>query len=147
MGAQDRAIALVLDWASAHATIRALAIVGSHARGEAGPDSDIDLMILADDPAAFRHSDWLASIAWRQGGLSISRWRDEEYGAVWSRRIWLQPGAEVELSFGHVSWADLDPIDAGTRRVISDGCRILYDPDGALHRLSASIRDMNIQSR
>ncbi|MCW2089313.1 hypothetical protein [Rhodococcus qingshengii] len=32
----------------------------------------------------------------------------------------------VELNFASESWADL-PLDAGTRRVLEDGHRILYD--------------------
>jgi predicted nucleotidyltransferase len=41
---------VVLAWATAQPKIRAVALVGSHARGTAGPDSDIDLMLLATDP-------------------------------------------------------------------------------------------------
>jgi len=44
----------VADWARGQTDIRGLAIIGSHARGEARPDSDIDLTPLALDPEAFR---------------------------------------------------------------------------------------------
>ncbi len=30
--------------------------------------------------------------------------------------------------------ADTDPLDLGTARVIGDGLRVLYDPDGILTR-------------
>jgi len=42
---------------------------------------------------------------------------------------------EVEVGIGPLSWAQIDPVDAGTRRVVTDGCRILHDPDGQLQRL------------
>jgi hypothetical protein len=32
-------------------------------------------------------------------------------------------------------WAGTGPVDPGTRRVISDGIRILYDPEGMLGSL------------
>lgn len=31
------------------------------------------------------------------------------------------------------------PIDAGTKRVISDGCRPIFDPDGLIDRLITAI--------
>jgi len=45
---------VILAWATAQPKIRAVALVGSHARGTAGPDSDIDLMLLATDRESFR---------------------------------------------------------------------------------------------
>lgn len=124
----------VADWAINQTTIRGLALIGSHARGEARPDSDIDLAALAIDPGAFEaDSTWPGSIAWP--GMRLVSWQDERYGIVWSRRLQLDPSCEVELSFGPLSWAALNPVDPGTRRVVSDGFRVLYDPDGLMMRL------------
>ena len=39
------------------------------------------------------------------------------------------------VSFALVAWASIATLDAGTRRVITDGCRILHDPAGFLERL------------
>lgn len=39
-----------------------------------------------------------------------------------------------------LSWANTNPVDAGTFRVINDGHRIVYDPDGALTDLSNACR-------
>ncbi|MGW2620260.1 hypothetical protein [Streptomyces sp. NPDC001500] len=44
-------------------------------------------------------------------------------------------GLEVELCVGSTAWARLDPVDAGTRRVVTDGARPLYDPAGLLEAL------------
>jgi hypothetical protein len=61
------------------------------------------------------------------------KWQDEDYGVLWSRRLWLERVRfEVEIGFVRPSWAELNPLDPGTRRVVADGCRILYDPDRLL---------------
>jgi hypothetical protein len=68
------------------------------------------------------------------------KWQDEDYGELWSRRLWLeQNGGEVEFGFASPAWADVNPLDPGTRRVIADGCRILHDPKKILSRLCAAI--------
>jgi uncharacterized protein len=124
----------ILAWAAAQASVQGLALIGSHARGEARPDSDIDFLALALDPEAYAaDSAWLGAIAWP--GMRLVNWQDERYGLVWSRRLWLEPACEVELSFGPPSWAALNPVDAGTRKVVLDGFGILYDPDGLMKRL------------
>jgi uncharacterized protein len=133
---------VVVAWATAQPKIRAIALVGSHARGIARPDSDIDFMLLAMDPESFRaDTTWVAEIDWHAVGTRLQKWQDEEYGAAWSRRIWLTDRCvQVELTFASLSWADREPPDEGTRRVISNGCRILYDPDELLCRLCEAIR-------
>jgi predicted nucleotidyltransferase len=56
---------VVLAWAIAQSKIRAVALVGSHARGTARPDSDIDLMLLTTDPHGFRtDTAWVEQIDW-----------------------------------------------------------------------------------
>jgi hypothetical protein len=39
---------------------------------------------------------------------------------------------------GSFRWAATDPIDPGARRVVTDGMRILHDPDGRLAALAAA---------
>ena len=55
-------------------------------------------------------------------------------------RVSLSSGADVEISFAPVSWASIAPLDAGTRRVITDGYRILHDPAGFLERLYEAVQ-------
>jgi uncharacterized protein len=134
----DQAAAIVTavtEWAKTQREIRGQALVGSYARDAARLDSDIDLIVLAEDPQSFRDPAWLAAIDWSTANVRPAKWADEEYGAVWSRRVWFIPEGEVEISFAPLSWADTSPVDPGTARVIDDGCRILFDPDGLLERL------------
>ena len=46
-------IAQVVAWAGRQSDIRAVALVGSYARGSAHADSDIDLVLLCVDPARY----------------------------------------------------------------------------------------------
>ncbi|RMG83291.1 MAG: nucleotidyltransferase domain-containing protein, partial [Chloroflexi bacterium] len=99
-------------------------------------DSDIDFILLTPSPDSFRHATtWPYEIAWLQAGLRLVKWHDRTYGAVWSRHLLFDTGLQVEMSFGALSWASVTPLDSGTRRVIADGCRILYDPEQLLATL------------
>jgi uncharacterized protein len=137
----QKIIAVVAQWARNQATICAVALVGSHARGTGIADSDIDLVTLTTAPNFFRRdTEWIGAIAWSACGVSPANWRDEEYGQLWSRRIWLEPGHhELEIGFVLPSWADVHPVDRGTRQVVADGCRVLHDPKGLLARLRAAV--------
>jgi uncharacterized protein len=130
---------IVTEWAKAQENVHGLALVGSHARNAARPDSDIDLVLLAQNPSGFRNAAWLTTIEWSRAGIHPVRWSDEEYGVVWSRRTWFEPAMEVEFSFAPMSWADVSSVDKGTQRVVSDGCRVLYDPDGLWKRLRTAV--------
>lgn len=59
---------------------------------------------------------------------------------MWSRHVHLDSSnacsTEVEFSFGRSSWASIALLDPGTQRVVSDGCRVLYDPEGILAQLT-----------
>jgi hypothetical protein len=138
-GDADLIIQVVLGWVRSQPDIRAVALIGSHARGTACRDSDIDLVLLARNPDAFRaDTTWVDQIDWPSIDAHPQTWADEDYGAAWSRRVWLDRG-EVELTLAGLSWADVNPIDAGTRQVIAGGCWILHDPDGLLARLCGKV--------
>jgi len=119
--------------------IRGLALIGSHARCEAREGSDIDLVYLTQNPNSFRNTAWLTRIDWSQAGVHLVKWADEEYGAVWCRRAWFRAECEIEFAFASISWADVSPVDQGTVRIVSGGCRVLYDPDGSLSRLRSAV--------
>lgn len=136
-----RIVQVILEWARAQPKIRAVALVGSYARGTAQADSDIDLVVLTTDPEAFRaEAFWLDAIEWTSIGDRPVKWQDEDYGLLWSRRLWFEgKRVELEIGFAPLSWAEVSPLDPGTRRVVADGCRILHDPEGLLSRLYAVV--------
>jgi len=123
-------------WAVMRDPVLAVALLGSYARDEARPDSDVDLIVITSDPGRFRHqTQWVDDLPWKQLGIEVSSWADEDYGALWSRRLILSTGREVEVGFAAPSWAAIDPIDAGTKEVVQGGMRILLDPSGLLNQL------------
>jgi Nucleotidyltransferase domain len=56
------------DWAAHQPTIAGVALVGSYARGEARPDSDIDVVLLCEEPHAFlAHAPWIHHLGLDEG--------------------------------------------------------------------------------
>jgi hypothetical protein len=121
--------------------LRAMAVCGSWARGSARPDSDLDVLMLAREPQrwiAAPHP-WLTHMGLTEAGFTMARVRIARYGVVTSLHCELRPTALLELSVAPEDWANVNPIDPGTRRVVSDGFRVLVDKDGALRALVAAI--------
>lgn len=138
-----KAVAL---WANHRDDIRALAVLGAWARGDAAPGSDLDLLCLTDSAANYRLDEaWLDEIDFGQAGYDLHLSRAADYGAVCSWHLLLHPPAELELSFARCDWASTTPMDARTRRVIGDGMQILFDKDGLLSRAAAAIVKPEIQ--
>lgn len=133
-------IGLIEPFAKAHPEIRAVGLCGSWARGMASHDSDIDLTLITQNTARFKRTTWMDAVGFNAIHDPVDRWRDQVYGRVWSRHMLLFSGAKVEFSFADLSWTDTHPVDEGTVRVISDGYKVLYDPDGLLKRLVNSLR-------
>jgi uncharacterized protein len=123
----------IVFWASRRSDIRGLAVVGSWARGTARRDSDIDLCLLVNEPEVFRSQDWLDDISWHEG--YVVGWHDADYGVAWSRHLQLSASGKIEFTFCHPSWADTDPVEAGTAEVVSGGCRVLIDKSGLFEKL------------
>lgn len=110
--------------------VRAVAVVGSVARGCARVDSDVDVVWLTDDIARYVLSeDWARDLG-AVGGVTTRDW-----GAITERRFTLASGLEVDFGVGDAAWASIAPVDAGTRRVVGDGLEIIHDPDGLLAAL------------
>ena len=119
----------VSGWAQSRADILAVGLVGSQARGTAGPHSDVDLVILACDLQFC-----LKDTAWAALFGVLERQRAEDYGRVQSLRVWYRGGLEVEFGWADAGWAAL-PMDPGTRRVVADGLRVLWERQPLLSRL------------
>ena len=128
----EELIRKVTRWAQQDDRVLAAGICGSHARGEAGPDSDIDFCILTTDPAAL-----LTDRSWIYGFGTDARIAEpvEDYNLVQSIRVFYG-ATEAEFGVADQAWVD-PPIDRETAGVINDGLRILYDPEGRLENAAA----------
>ena len=119
------------QWARACDGVVALGIVGSHARGSPRRESDVDVIVIANDPDRF-----IDETAWvgRFGRLTSPT--VEDYGLVRSLRCVDGAGGEIEFGIAGRDWCT-PPIDAATARVIRDGLLMVYDPGRHL-RLAAA---------
>ena len=117
----------VADWSQRDHRVIAAAVCGSHARGEARPDSDVDLCILTDNPRSL-----LDDHSWIQvfGADARIVGPVEDYNLVQSIRVFYG-STEAEFGVTDQDWAR-PPIDKETAGIINDGLRIIYDPDGLL---------------
>jgi predicted nucleotidyltransferase len=122
----------ITNWAFLRSDILALAVVGSQARGAAPPISDLDLVLICTDPAQYlQNTDWVS-----QFGDAAKR-QVEDYGLLTSLRVWYRDGPEVEFGLTDERWSAL-PLDEGTRRVIEDGMRVMFEKDQILSRHQAT---------
>jgi len=112
-----------MRWSRRRKDIRALALIGSYARESATESSDVDLVIIAENPREYiTNADWI-----RVFGRVIAQ-KVEEYGKLTSLRVWYENGLEVEYGFTTRDWAET-PLDRGTKRVIDDGMRVLFEKE------------------
>lgn len=122
-------------WATERPDVAAVGLAGSWARDEARTSSDVDLVILTPD---LRHYGENEAWARELGGTGITETR--AWGPLTERRFSLASGLEVDAGFAPPSWAGTDPLDPGTRGVVGDGFRVVYDPEGLLSRLAEACR-------
>jgi uncharacterized protein len=136
----DAIVDAVSWWAIERDDIRAMALLGSWARGSQRKTSDVDLLLLTDQTEEYLDGrTWLAQINFRNANYAVQSSDCAVYGEVWSRHVHLLPAAEVELTFARCSWAKTNPIDCGTRSVVKDAFRIIFDKDGSLAMLADAV--------
>ncbi len=128
MTEQDlKRFAYLAVWAAGRSDVRGLAVFGSYARGDAGPESDVDIKVLTDDPDRFRAGhDWLREIAFESGIATVTAVDKGDWLQVVAR---LEDGLEMEFSISAPDWAGTDPVSPGAAFVLSKGLKPLYDPD------------------
>ena len=78
----DRFFASVTAWAARRDDVYALALVGSYARGDARPDSDIDVVLIVADPARY-----LTDTSWVSAFGSETTCAVEDWGTMTSVRV------------------------------------------------------------
>jgi hypothetical protein len=139
----DQARTLIVgftNWVREQCTCRALAVAGSWANEVARSTSDLDLFVLTDDFSRWTvQGVWLSELVQRLG-FPCSEPVSETHGAATSWRAWLGCDVELELTFAGLDWARTCPIDPGTRRVVSDGIRVLVDKDSLLLAITEAVR-------
>ncbi len=119
----------VKRWAASKPDIHAVALVGSYARGNAKVTSDIDLVIILDDPRSYlENTDWLQNFGMPE------KQELEDYGLVTSLRAWFHDGKEVEFGLTTPAWIS-SPLDEGTRKTIRDGMQVLFKREPILSTL------------
>lgn len=126
----------VTDWAETNQYINAIALVGSYARGEATPDSDVDIVLVCSKPLQL-----LYDLHWLNRFGDLDRYDIEpdieQGGKVNSVRAIYKDFTEIEFSITDLAWAAL-PIDPGTKAVIAQGVKIILDKTGVLKQLLAA---------
>jgi predicted nucleotidyltransferase len=130
----DQILERIEQWARTRSDIKAIGLVGSWARDGARSDSDVDLVLIT-----LELSNYVEDATWANvlPGAVIVKTRS--WGSLTERRLALPSGLEVEVGVALPSWASTEPVDPGTRRVVADGLRIVYDPDGLLGALAANV--------
>jgi len=110
-----------VHWATDQSNVKAVAPVGSYARGTATETSDVDLVVLANQPGLYLHER-----TWTHAYGEVVNQRVEDYGKLVSLRVHYADGLEVEYGLTDASWAAV-PLDEGTREVISHGMKVLFE--------------------
>ena len=114
-------LAQVVNWAKVDPNILGVVLVGSYARGEAGPESDVDLVIITETPAAL-----LANTEWTGAFGEALESTSEDWGKVQSVRVRYETGPEIEFGITGRDWLS-EPLDSGTAGVLRDGAEILFE--------------------
>lgn len=111
----------IKEWSINESFIDAMILIGSYARGTQKVDSDIDFVVLTSYKQHYIDNPKLFSVFG-----NIDRFDIEFYGECTSVRVWYKSGLEVEFGMVSLQWLDV-PLDAGTKRALSDGYKILMD--------------------
>lgn len=131
--AVNEVVARAANWANGQPEVPVVVVVGSYAYGRPRMGSDVDLVILSEQV-----KEHLADLAFAHriapGGRVI---RCEQWGAMHERRVRLGSGLLVEFGLATPDWAGV-PLDAGTAKVLSNGCKIVAD-DGTMTAALESI--------
>ena len=120
--------------------VLAAVLVGSYAYGRPTTSSDVDLVLVAADPAPLiSNASWITSLV----GDEASLVREQDWGPLRERRFRLESGLEVEVGIVPQQWLTV-PVEPGAARVLRDGCVVVFDRSGlaraALESLGLAVR-------
>ncbi len=131
----------LIHWAATKPDIKAIALAGSYAREAASQTSDIDLIVIADEPRIY-----LEDTSWLKHFGTVARQQVEDYGLVKSVRVWFSDHREVEFGLTTTMWVN-EPLDAGTSRTIQDGLQVLFEREPWLSPLIAHHPSIEIRGK
>lgn len=117
----DNLISKLRNYSAENEHVESVLIVGSYARGTNSENSDIDVVIITTEKEKMTENQSFTE----KFGEVLKR-QTEYYGACTSIRVWYSDGKEVEFGIVAPPWIS-QPLDEGTRRVLSDGFRIIAD--------------------
>ena len=111
----------VTDWARRERNVAAAILVGSHSRGEARPDSDVDIVLLCRDPSRLLESrQWIHRFGQPDG---ITR---RPYKTLTTFEVRFASGLTAELGVAGQHW-DIARHDSELQRVLGTEPKSLYD--------------------
>lgn len=113
-------------WAETNQYVTSVLLVGSYARNEQQPDSDIDIVVLCTNPLQLLYDTY-----WINTFGNVERYDLEKWGVATSIRTRYTDGMEIEFGIVPETWANV-PVDSGTKAVIAKGAKIIVDKTGAL---------------
>ena len=128
----------LIRFGSSNKDILAIFLVGSYARGANRIDSDIDIVIVTSE-----QNKYIDDTAWIDGFGKIKHVDTEYYGWVTALRVFYD-NYEIEFDIAPVKWIYV-PLDAGTRRTLSDGYKIIYEKLNILKEIKKEVGE-NISS-
>lgn len=120
-------------WVEQDSNVAGVFLVGSYARGDASPESDVDLVILTSRPGSY-----VSDTSWVGNFGSPSSVVLEDWGAVQSVRVHYSSGPEVEYGITTPDWATT-PIPQSTQNVLADGMKLLFDRTGELEKATREV--------
>jgi len=128
----------VVSWAGGRADVRAVVLVGSQARADLPADelSDVDLVLVVEEPAQFLESDeWLAPL----GEALLTFVEETAVGGEQERRVLFRSGLEVDFSVVTAGSFSGLARDAEAARVLARGYRVLYDELGLSDEIAEAV--------
>jgi aminoglycoside 6-adenylyltransferase len=131
----DLMCARVADWASAREDVRALVLVGSHARTQVPADrwSDLDfIFVLADAQPYLDDSRWVGEF-----GRPVLTFLESTLDGHWERRVLYETGEDVDFVLFPASVVERLPTSEGAAELLARGYRVLLDRIGLAETLAA----------
>lgn len=122
----DQFLEQLAAFGAAESSIDAIVLVGSHANGDAKPDSDVDVVIITKTTEQL-----MDGFAWAYRFGRVTSSEEEDHGLVQSLRVFYDGGLEVEFGITSSDWIADDQLKE-TGSILKKGYRVIYDPQNVI---------------